>query len=576
MRRFIIAFLATGIVTLLVSVSFAQFVDTGVRVEAQNTVNLRSYPGTDTEILGQMDIGLQYVLAGRHQLYPWYLVADPVTLQALGWVFRDIVFVTGDINTVPFFDVVVSTNPPTATVIQQATQNNAVPTTTQDAQSLNVTATPAYTVAGTAYNEINIRYGPGIDYARVGVAQSGDRFQIVGYHTQFPWVKIRYEDSPTGFAWIAIDLLDIEGNVYSTEAISMTVFNLPTLTPTPAVVQASANGLSDAGTSISPELAALGNQLYSTALNLGFDPATSRFGSLYLMDLQSGEAIAFGTNVAYSGTSVNKISILATLYGTLDAPPRELLATDIANTMICSENSATNRLLAVIGNEDEWEGTREVTNFLRVLGIENSFLLSPYTVDPENPPLPSAPLPAPETEANQTIAFPEVYNQLTVVDMGYLLSAIYQCAYDESGPLIELFDAGVYEPRECRQMIHVMASNTVDGLLRAGVPAETRVAHKHGWIDATHSNAGIFFTPGGDYVMAMSLHSNMPGEGTERYLPFGTSLPVFAETSRQVYNYFNPDAPQQQVREGFIPEAPSCNFAGSTLVSDLMQAVWDE
>jgi len=575
MKRLAIALLCTGIFALLVSVPLAQFVDTGVRVEAQNTVNLRAYPGTDTDILGQMEIGLQYVLAGRHELFPWYLVADPVTLQPLGWAFRDIVFVTGDINNVPFVDTVVSNNPPTATVVQQqATQNN-VATATQSAQSVNLTATPTFTVAGTAYNEINIRYGPGVDYPRVGVAQSGDRFQIVGYHTQFPWVQIRYEDSPTGVAWIAIDLLAIEGDIYSTQAISTTVFNLPTLTPTPAVVQA-ANGLSDAGTSVSPELAALGNQLYSTALSLGFDPATSRFGSLYLMDLQTGEAIAFGTNVAYSGTSVNKISILATLYGTLDAPPRQLLATDIANTMICSENAATNRLLAVIGNEDEWAGAEQVTNFLRVLGIENSFLLSPYTVDPENPPLPSAPLPAPETEANQTVAFPEVYNQLTVPDIGNLLAAIYQCAYDESGPLIELFDPGTYEPRECRQMIHVMASNTVDGLLKAGVPAETRVAHKHGWIDATHSNAGIFFTPGGDYVMAMSLHSNMPGDGTERYLPFGTSLPVFAETSRQVYNYFNPDAPQQQVREGFIPEAPTCNFAGSTLVSDLMQPIWDE
>ncbi len=576
MKRFILILLSLLSIAVLASISFAQVSDNGVRVEAQNTVNLRAYPGTDTDILGQMTVGVQYVLAGRHELFPWYLVADPVTLQPLGWAFRDIVLVTGNVNNVPFVDSVVSGNPPAATVAQaQATQENVVATATQTSQITNVTATPAFSVAGTAYNEINIRYGPGTDYQRVGVAQAGDRFQIVAYHTQFPWVQIRYENSPTELAWIAIDLLDIEGDIFSTTAISTTAFNLPTLTPTPAVVQA-ANGLSDAGTTVSPELAALGNQLFSLALNLGFDPATSQFGSLYIMDLQTGEAITYGNNVAYSGTSVNKISILATLYGSLEVPPRELLATDIANTMICSENTATNRLLAVIGEGDEWAGASAVTDFLSLLGLDDSFILSPYTIDLENPPLPPAPLPAPETGVDQSIAFPEIYNQVTVTDMGLLLSAIYQCAYNESGPLIELFEAGTYEPRECRQMIHVMANNTVDGLLKTGVPEGVRVAHKHGWIFDTHTNAGLFFTPGGDYAVVMALHSNQPGAGEERWLDFSTSLPTFSETSRLIYNYFNPDAPQLENREGFIPETNSCNFAGAPLIGDLMQPIWDE
>lgn len=575
MKRLIITLTSIALVMLFASMVIAQYSDTGVRVEAQNTVNLRAYPGTDTDILGQMAVGVPYTLIGQHELFPWYLVADVDTLQPLGWVFRDIVVVTGNVANVPYLDIVVS-SPPTATAIQtQANQQNTVATSTQSAQTNPATSTPAFNVAGTVYNEINIRYGPGTDYPRVGVAQAGERFQITAYHTQFPWVQIRYDDSPTGYAWIAIDLLDIEGDIFSTSAISTTQFNLPTLTPTPAVIQ-SAGGLSEAGTSVSPELAALGNRLFSLALNLGFDPETSQFGSLYLMDLQTGEAIAFGNNVAYSGTSINKISILATLYGTLDAPPRELLATDIANTMICSENASTNRLLAVIGNEDEWAGASEVTNFLRTLGLDDSFILSPYTVDPENPPLPSEPISAPETSVDQSIAFPEVYNQVTVQDMGELLGAIYQCAYNESGPLIELFDEGTYEPRECRQMIHVMASNNVDGLLRTGAPADTRVAHKHGWIDDTHTNAGIFFTEGGDYVMTMALHSNVLDATGSRYLSFATSLPVFSESSRQVYNYFNPDAPQPENREGFIPEAPTCNFAGTPLISDLMQPVWDE
>ncbi|MEO1287300.1 MAG: serine hydrolase [Chloroflexota bacterium] len=575
MRRIFIGLITIFLATVIVSMPLAQLTDTGVRVEARDTVNLRAYPGTDTNVLGQMDVGVQYVLAGRHELFPWYLVADPATLEPLGWAFRDIVFVSGDVNSVPFVDTVISDAPATATNVQsQATQNNAVPTSTQQAQG-QVTATPVFTVAGTVLNEINIRYGPGTDYQRVGVAQAGDRFQIVGYHTQFPWVQIRFDESPTGLAWILIDLLNIEGDIFSTEAISTTQFIQPTLTPTPAVVQAT-GGLSSAGTTVSPELAALGNQLYSQVLSFGFDPATSQFGSLYLMDLQSGEAITFGNNIAYSGTSVNKVSILATLYGVLNEPPREQLATDIANTMICSENVATNRLLAVIGNGDEWDGATQVTNFLSALGLDDSFILSPYTIDPENPPLPDAPIPAPETSVNQSIATPEIYNQMTVVDTGQLLAAIYQCAYEDGGALIENFAEGVFEPRECRQMIHVMANNTVDGLMKTGSPEGTRVAHKHGWISDTHTNAGIFFTDGGDYVATMALYSGLPGAGVDRWLPFPTSLPAFSETSRAIYNYFNPDAPLLQSREGFIPEANSCNFTGTPLVADLMQSVWDE
>jgi len=230
----------------------------------------------------------------------------------------------------------------------------------------------------------------------------------------------------------------------------------------------------------------------------------------------------------------------------------------------------------VIGNGDEWQGAQEVTNLMQAIGIQDSFLLAPYTVDPENPPVPPYAIPVPESEADNEVASPEFYNRMTVDDMGWMLASIYQCGYEESGPLIDDFPAGTYDPRECRQMIHVMASNTVDGLLKAGVPADTRVAHKHGWVNDTHSNAAIFFTPGGNYVLVMAFHSAQVDSTGERYLAFPDTLPAFAETSRTVYNYFNPDNPMEAIREGFIPEAPSCNFAGSPVVADLQQSTWDQ
>jgi hypothetical protein len=114
-----------------------------------------------------------------------------------------------------------------------------------------------------------------------------------------------------------------------------------------------------------------------------------------------------------------------------------------------------------------------------------------------------------------------------------------------------------------------MSNNNVDALLKAGVPADTRVAHKHGWIEDTHGNAAVFFTPGGDYVLVMMLYQ-------PTWLFYEESLPLIAEVSRRVYNYYNPDAPQGAIREGFIPPADSCNFRGSPLVADLTSPVFDE
>jgi hypothetical protein len=73
----------------------------------------------------------------------------------------------------------------------------------------------------------------------------------------------------------------------------------------------------------------------------------------------------------------------------------------------------------------------------------------------------------------------------------------------------------------------------------------------------------------------MALHSNQLDAEGNRYISFDKTLPVFAETSRQIYNYFNPETPSLELRESFIPEAPGCNFANSPLIGDLMQPIWD-
>ena len=431
------------------------------------------------------------------------------------------------------------------------------------------TATPtrgAFGVSGVVAGEVNIRYGPGIEYPRAGVAYAGDRFEVTGYHTQFPWLRIRYVEAAGGQAWVARDLLEIDGNILNTVAISQTRFSLPPLTPTPAAVRASGI-IGGTPLPLSGALQLLANELWNLLLLNGFDPQTSRFGALFVMDLTSGEAFTFGDDYAFSGTSLNKIAILAKLYQTLDTPPSIETATDILNTMICSENAATNRLLNIIGNGNTYYGAEAVTIFYQQLGLPRTFLTAPFTTlgTPEPPPHPVL---FPQTAADQLKAEPDPSNQLTVVEIGSLLAHLYQCAYKGSGVLIENYGDAI-EARECRQMLHVMSNNTVDALLKSGVPADTRVAHKHGWIPDTHGNAALFFTPGRDYIITMMLFQ-------PEWLNFQESLPLFAEVSRRVYNYFNPERPQQSDREWVIPDANSCNYFGDPLIADLLQWTWDD
>ena len=64
-------------------------------------------------------------------------------------------------------------------------------------------ASTPYTVSVSA--AVNIRSGPGTNYDRIGVAQPGDTFKVIGYHASRPynWLKIRHAHAT---AWIAESL----------------------------------------------------------------------------------------------------------------------------------------------------------------------------------------------------------------------------------------------------------------------------------------------------------------------------------------------------------------------------------
>ncbi len=529
-----------------------------VTAEAIGQANVRAAPDVNADLVGEIVSGARYPVIGRNDIYPWSLIADPTTQQPMGWVFNDLVKFQGDITSVPITSQTIGgAVVPTATLPSNAAIAT-LPAGNSDTTLPTASPVPASgTATGTVLGEINVRYGPGTEYDRLGVAEAGDTFTITARHTLLPWVQISYPESPNGYGWIAIDLLDIQGNLDNVQQISQTNFYLPTLTPTPSMVDSAAIG------QISPAFAALGAKLWDNMIKAGFDPQTTRFGALYLQNLQTGEALAFEPNVAFSGMSISKIAILATLFGKINDTPDDATANIIAEVMICSENISTNKLLAIIGDGDPYTGAVRVTEFLQKLGIENTFIYTPYSEDPFI--TPETPRTPPKTQADQVSADPDPYNQLTVTDMGTLLHDMYQCAQTEDGPLIDNFD-GQYTPIECRKMLDVMTYNHIYNFIEAGVPDGVKVAHKHGWIPETDGDAGIVFSPGGDYIFVTTFHE-------PTWLVWDEANAVISQNSLEVYNYFNPGAPLDATHFGSVPE---CNLLGNQAINNLLSPSFGE
>ena len=533
---------------LLLFISRAVLAQTpaAVMAEAHGQANLRAAAALESTLLGEIRRGERWPVLARSEQFPWLLLGDAAGVP-LGWVYAELVSLDGTSASLPVSSLVLPL------------QRENTPTAQASAPATATPAAPSTAIHGSLAGTVNIRQGPGVEYARVALGQAGERFPLSARHSLLPWVQVIDARAPGGRAWIARDLLQIDGDLTQLPVISQTVLHLPTLTPTPSLGRISAPV---AGQARPPDgFLQLGQRAWDLVLAAGFERESGRPAALYLLDLRSGTSLGFHETLGFSGTSIQKINILTTLLATLDDGLLREDAVDIANALICSENVATNRLLARIGAGDPWAGADAVTRLLHRLGMSGSYLVTPYTIPGQELQPPPGTRITPPRSAGESVAGADPWNRITARDVGQLLGALYYCAREERD-----LPAGMsLKPRACRQALQVMSHNTVDALLKAGVPAQTRVAHKHGWIADTHSNAALFYTPGGDYVLVLLLHQ-------PQWLNFQQSLPLMAEVSRLVHNFYNPDDPLEAIRAGHIPEAGSCNFTADPLIEEVLAA----
>ncbi len=264
----------------------------------------------------------------------------------------------------------------------------------------------------------------------------------------------------------------------------------------------------------------------------------------YMLNLQTGNEIHFAyqqgieysvaPDVAFTTASIIKIPILISTFRRIDNDPDDETLNLIEKMIVESGNESADWLIQRV--IDPVRAPIIVSDDLRALGLENTFLAGHFYL--------GAPLlELYETPANlreDITTSPDIYNQTTSSDMGMLLEDLYQCAQSGGGALTAVF-ANEINQGECKSMINYMTMNKMPSLLEAGIPEGTQIAHKHGWVTDNGiinliGDAGIIYTPGGDYVLVIFLSHPVQ-------LIWDSSSSLVGQLSSAVYNFYNLSTP---------------------------------
>ncbi len=237
--------------------------------------------------------------------------------------------------------------------------------------------------------------------------------------------------------------------------------------------------------------------------------------------------------VAFTAASTMKIPILISTLSRLDLPLSDLEQGWVNYMIIYSENDPADRLMEEI---DFVRGPLVVTEDMQnSLGLENTFIAGYFYL--------GAPLlDLYQTPANQRTDInlnADLYNQTTVADISSLLSWLYACEQNGSGPLTTNLGENMTQEK-CQLAVETLKRNQMGALIESGLPEATPIAHKHGWSEEqdglihTFSDVGIVYGEENDFVLSIFIYS--PNQ-----LLFDTANLLTAQLSQVVYNFMNPN-----------------------------------
>jgi beta-lactamase class A/predicted RNase H-like HicB family nuclease len=250
--------------------------------------------------------------------------------------------------------------------------------------------------------------------------------------------------------------------------------------------------------------------------------------SLFIRQVGGDEEAVIDPDIAFAGMSVLKIPIAVELYrSVLDGPPDIETTKLVTSSFELSSNFAANLMLRLIGGGnvgDEWQGAIKMTETLQGLGLQNTFMASPYDTDRQ---VRNYTTPANSDKTWDTL--PDSQRQTTAKDIGLMLEWVVQCSQG-GGTLLAAFPDQL-TPGECQQILDAIALNINHFLLESGVPPGTRYAHKHGFVSSAHGDAGVFWGPAGPYIVSLFIYR-------PNWMEWELSNSLMADVSKAAWDYF--------------------------------------
>ncbi len=168
----------------------------------------------------------------------------------------------------------------------------------------------------------------------------------------------------------------------------------------------------------------------------------STIGSVFVMDLRTGEEINLLGDVAFTAASTVKLPIMLNYFRYQNNEPTQEEAWLLAQSLLCSRNSSSNLLMEITGGGNVFNGVAQVTETAQFSGGRNTFLSARLIEGVAGEQLGSISVPPTSPNIGYDTK-PDPYNQTTTEDMGSLLSMVYDCANYGSG-LITAFPNGEF------------------------------------------------------------------------------------------------------------------------------------
>ncbi|NDJ85167.1 MAG: serine hydrolase, partial [Chloroflexi bacterium] len=304
---------------------------------------------------------------------------------------------------------------------------------------------------------------------------------------------------------------------------------------------------------------------YLVSRGIPYNTTTSVI-SIAVRDLDSGMETGLNEQVLHSATSTAKIGVLATYFRYIYEEPNAEMRFRLAAAIICSSNVDANLTMAIAGNGNSAAGIGNVNTTFCQAGATNTLINRNFFIGPAGEgavpqdyydPAGVTPCQSGDTASLDGTLSPDVDPDLqtTAADMSQFLAMIYHCAEKGAG-LAERFP-GEFTQTECQWMLEILRGTRFLHLAELGIPEGVSFAHKVGYGGEALGDAGIVFSPGGDYTLVIYIwDEEMDSLDTYALSRWN----IVSEISRLIYNYFNPDAPL------LTPRLPPNAFGGAACV----------